>query len=181
MALSTKRAVLVLFVAVGTLAQPDHLLAQEPHSPIDALLTFVEEDVRTVVPPEMRPYEIGRLFLKMDARKPEHGALGSVGQAVLERVPLEFVSDTIRWTDMLVIGPGGSAHVRDDGVYVSIGAVDNEAQGALAITFLYYVTTRRPGWRGPRVCLEERLIVLRHPRVGNAGWEVVEARRLGGC
>jgi hypothetical protein len=140
----------------------------------------VEEDVRTVVPPEMRPYEIGHLFLRLDARKPQHGALGSVGQGVLERVPLELVSDTITWIDMLVTGPGGSAHVRDEGVYVSIGAVDQEAQGAIAITFVYYVTTRRPGL-GPKVCLEERRIELRQPRVGKTGWEVVEARRLGGC
>jgi hypothetical protein len=140
----------------------------------------VEEDVRTVVPPEMRPYEIGRLFLRVDARIPERGVLGSVGQGVLERLPLELVNDTIRWIDMLVTGPGASAHVRDDGVYVSIGAVEREAPGGLAITFAYYVTSRRPGG-GPNVCLEERRIVLRPPLAGNAGWDVVEAKRLGGC
>ena len=180
MTMATKQAVLVLLVALGALGRPHHLLAQGPRSPIDALITFVEEDVRVVVPPEMRPYELGRLFLRLDARLSESGDLGTVGQGVLEGVPIELVSDTIRWTDMLVTGPGRSAHIRDDGVYVSIGAVEEGAQGALAITFVYYVTIRRPG-RASAVCLEERRVVLTPPRGGVAGWEVAEARRLGGC
>jgi hypothetical protein len=179
MTVSKKRVGLTLLAALSIWAPSGRLAGQEPRSPIDALLSYVEKDVRVVVPPEMRPYEIGRLFLRVDARIPER-ILGSVGQGVLERHPVEMVHDTIRAIDMLVKGPGASAHVRDDGVYVSIGAVDRVSQGALAITFAYFVTTRRPG-SGPVVCLEERRLVLIPPRAGNADWEVVEAKRLGGC
>src|SRR5687768_12596145 len=109
MTVSTMRAGLVFVVAWSTMAGAgETLFAQEPRSPIDALLNHVEEDVRMVVPPEMRPYKIGRLFLRVDARIPDRAVLGSVGQGVLARFPVELVNDTIRWTDMLITGPGAS-------------------------------------------------------------------------
>jgi hypothetical protein len=175
------RAGLVFLVASSTVAgigQP--VSGQEPRSPIDALLEYVEQDVRAVVPRDMRPYKISRLFLSVSARIPERGVLGSVGRGIRERFPVELVNDTITWNDMLVTGPGASARVRDDGVYVSIGAVDKAAQGMLAISFAYYVTTQRPGQR-PAVCLEERRIVLAPPRAPIPDWKVAESKWVGGC
>ena len=89
MTVSTRRAGLIYLVAWSTVAGVgETLFGQELRSPIDALLGYVEQDVRMVVPPEMRPYKIGRLFLSVDARIPERGVIGTVGQRILERFPV---------------------------------------------------------------------------------------------
>src|SRR5688500_3050900 len=154
MIISTKRVCLVFLLAGITLVglgepllgqESGRPIGKEPQSPIDALLGYVETDAPMSLPPELRPYKVGRVFLSVNAQIPERSVLGSVGQGVLGRLPVELMNDTIRWNHMLVTGPGAAAHVRHDGVYVWIGAVDREAQGTLAVRFSYYVTMRLPG------------------------------------
>lgn len=176
---SAVRAGLVLLVALSASARPDHLLGQESRSPMDALLTFVEEDVRRGVPREMRPYEVGRLFLRLDAQISDRNAIGPVEHGAARDIPVTLLDDTVKFSDMVVRSPTG-AHVRDNGVYVTVHSVDKEADGVLAVTFAYYVTLRQTG-RQPTVCWEERRITLRPSPMEGAGWEVLEAKRLGGC
>jgi hypothetical protein len=132
---SLMRPGLILLAAVSCATASGHLPAPPARSPLDALLAFVQEDVRTVVPSEMRPYEIGRLFLRADSRAPERNALGSIGQDVVDRLHVEIVDDTMHLEHMMVRLPGGGAHIREEGVYVSVGTVELEAPDTLAITF----------------------------------------------
>ena len=185
MTISRKRAGLILLVALSTWARSDHLLGQERPSPIGAVVAFVEEDVRTTVPREMRPYDIGRMFLRVGPGVSGRGALGRLDQQNLERLGVALVE--VDRSEMLLAGEGGQ-YVRDDGVYVVINSVDREKDGrvdqpeaALAIKFSYYVTFRWPGKGPPMICFHEWRIVVRPTGAGEEGWEVVEARRLGIC
>jgi hypothetical protein len=179
-----KRAPLVLLLSVSPWAQPDYLLGQERPSPLGAVVAFVREYVPTTVPPEMRPYEVGPVFLKVTPVGSERDALGLRERRDAERLGVTLVEE--RWIDMLVASEGGH-QVRDDGVHIVVASVDRrdggrvgQSEGALAIEFSYYVTFRRPG-RNPVVCLEEWEVVLTPVAEGDKGWEVAEANKVGHC
>lgn len=184
MAMSGKRASLLLLAALSTSAGLVHLVGQERRSSIGALLEFVREDVRRQVPPEMKPYDVGPIFLNVEPGASERDPLAALEQPDLERLGVTLVSDW-HWTDVLLDDGAGGHHVRDDGVYVSVSSIKREdatdqSEVALEIRFEYYVTFRRPG-RSPGICVLEWRIVQRPPASGDERWEVVEAENLGVC
>src|SRR5262245_19526631 len=124
MTVSTARVGLVLLLAWCTFAPSDQLSGQEPRGPIDLLLDFVRDHVRTNVPPEMRPYQITRMFLRVGPRALGSGLLGSLEKQNLERRGVTLLEDTVKtepaWAGGVIVldSVKGSANVRDDGLYV---------------------------------------------------------------
>ncbi|MGH7468787.1 MAG: hypothetical protein ACRENP_12590 [Longimicrobiales bacterium] len=124
MTVSGKRAALLLLVASSTWAPSDYLIGQEPRGAIDVLFTFVREDARKAVPPEMRPYNIRRMFLMVSRNAPGRDALGPLDKRNLERLGVTLVDDTAgpasdwrraRHSSVLVldsVGPRGSLRSR---------------------------------------------------------------------
>ena len=182
MIVSTKRAGLVLLASLSTWARADHLLGQDRPSPLRAVVAFVREDVPKTVPPEMKPYEVGPVFLKVNPVDSERDLLGPLEPRNLERLGVTLVDD--HWRELLVASDGGR-QVRDGGVYIVISSVNREkdgrvgrSEGALTVEFSYYVTFRRPG-KNSVVCLQEWRVALRPVAEGDQSWEVAEATRLG--
>lgn len=175
-----KQAGVVLLVVLSTLSSSNHLAGQERGGPIDVLMTFVREDVRKSVPPEMKPYNIRGMFLRVIPEAARNSALGSLEKENLSRLGVALVDDTARMLVHDQVGSGGS-YVRDDGVYVTVSSVDKVEQGGLAVTFSYFVTYRRPGER-PKICLQEKRLMLRPSGAGGgAGWEISEVKSIGHC
>lgn len=164
----------------------DSLLGLRHSSPIGALITFVREDVRRQVPPEMKPYEVGLIFLKVQSGASARDPLASLDHSDLQRLDVMLVNDW-HWTDVLIEDAMGGNHVRDEGVYVSVSSIKridstDPSEEALEMTFNYYVTFRRPG-RRPGICLLEWRIEVVQKALGpgEEGWEVVETKNLGIC
>jgi hypothetical protein len=192
MILSKRRAGLVLFVALSTWARSDHLVGQERRGPVDVLLTFAREKARMAMPPETRPDNISRTFLKVGPGISGRDALGSLDKRHLERLGVTLVDNKLgsapkAWADtaagvlVLASAAQGGSYVRDDGVFVVISSVDRvdhaDRPGALAIAFHYYVTFRETG-RAPVICLEEWRVVM---APGGTDWKIVDTRTLGHC
>jgi hypothetical protein len=184
MTASRKRAGLLLLVPVSVWAPSDHLLGQERPSPLGAIVAFVREYVPKTVPREMRPYEVGTVFLKVNLVDSERDLLGPLEPPSVERLGVTLVDDD--WMEMLVASEGGH-RVRDDGMHIVVGSVSREndgpegrADGALTVEVAYFVTFHRSG-RNPVVCLEEWRVGLRPVAEGDQGWEVAEAIQLGFC
>jgi hypothetical protein len=130
--------------------------------------------------------------LKVGPEVSGRDALGSLDKRNLERLGVTLVdnkpgpapkawADTAAGVLVLASAAQGGSYVRDDGVFVVISSVDRVDHagrpGALAITFHYYVTSRKTG-RAPVICFEEWRVVL---APGGAGWEIVQTRTLGHC
>lgn len=185
MTISIKRAAVALVLTSGTWGLPSHVVGQAPTGPIGALLTFVREDVRRSVPPEMRPYEVGRLFVSVSSEARARDALGTLEERQAEGLGVTLVEHSM--DAGLLLEDERGQYVRDDGLWVAIGSVDDAGddladhpEDALAITLSYFVTYRRPATRS-MVCLVSWRIVVRPTDKDGSGWEVVETRRKGTC
>lgn len=197
MSISKKRAGLVLLVALSMWTPSGHVVGQELRGPIDVLFAFVREKVAVAVPPEQRPYDPARMFLRVGRGVSDRSVLGPLEKrnlgrlgitladdkadaSILNSINAAYVRDDGDKADVLVFDSVSGAYVRDDGVYVVIRSADRADRGALAIGFDYYVTSRQSG-RKSSLCYEEWRIVLRPADRRDGGWQIGETDKLGHC